>query len=139
MPRIIEVCGEALFLAPLFVDFSPLRVFGVLSLIVCCVHVVNTSRETGIHNGQVLIWQGKIEHNIRFHFLDKGNEFIHLVGVHLGSSDDRLCLAFEFSFHSLALAESAAGNADFAEHFIILGAFSDGHTCDTAASDNQYF
>ena len=41
LPGIIEVCGEALFLAAFFIDRAPCRIVGVLRLVVCGIDIVH--------------------------------------------------------------------------------------------------
>ena len=51
LPRVVEVCRKALFLAPLFIDFSPLGVVGVLGLVVCRIQIVDAAGKAGVHYG----------------------------------------------------------------------------------------
>ena len=83
LPAVIKVGGEACFLAALLVDGTPLRVVGVLRLVVGGVHIVYAAGKAGIHDGQVLIGQGNVHHEVGLISLDEGDHFIHLVGIHL--------------------------------------------------------
>ena len=65
LPAIIEVCGEASFLATLLIDGTPLGIIRVLGFIVCRVHVVDLAGKAGIHDGQILIGKCNVHHQIR--------------------------------------------------------------------------
>ena len=87
LPAVIKVGREAGFLAALLVDGAPLRVVGVLGLIVGGVHVVDAAGKAGVHDGQILIRQGDVHHEIRLVSLDQGDDLFHLVCVHLCGGD----------------------------------------------------
>ena len=139
LPAVIEVGRETGLLAALLVDGAPLRVVRVLRLVVGGVHVVDTAGQAGVHDGQILIGQGDVHHEVGLVALDEGDHFVHLVGVHLGGGDLGGSLGGQFSRELVALGLGAAGDADLGEHFGDLAALVDGDGSHAAAADDQNF
>ena len=87
-------------LAALFVNGAPFGVIGVLRLVVCGIHVVNTAGEAGIHNGEILIRQSDVHDEIRLVALDKVTKLLHVVCIDLCRGD--FCLVMGASFAASA-------------------------------------
>ena len=139
LPAVIEVGRETGLLAALLVDGAPLGVVGVLRLVVGGVHVVDAAGKAGVHDGQVLIGQGDVHHQVRLVGLDEGNDLFGLVGVHLGGGDLGGGLGGQLGGQLVTLCLGAAGDADLGEHFGHLAALVDGNGGHAAAADDQNF
>ena len=139
LPAVIKVGREAGFLAALLVDGTPFRVVGVLRLIVGGVHVVDAAGKARVHDGQVLIGQGDVHHQVRLVGLDEGNDLFGLVGVHLGGGDLGGGLGGQLGGQLVTLCLGTAGDADLGEHFGHLAALVDGNGGHAAAADDQNF
>ena len=137
LPGIVKVGGEAQILAALFVNLAPFRVFRIFRLVVCRVDIIHTGSQAGIHNGQILIGQGYIEHGIRLVFFNQLGQGLHIIGINLRRGDFRLRLPLQFFFQGIALGNRAAGNHEFIENLIILTYFMDSYAGYTAAADNH--
>ena len=139
LPAVIEVGGKALLLAAFFVDGTPGGVVGVLRLVVGGVDVVHAAGQAGVHDGQVLIGQGDVQHGVWLVAVDQGFQRLHVVGIHLGGGDLGGGLALQLFFQRVALGQGAAGDAQLGESSAVLAAFLDGHLGDAAAADNKQF
>ena len=139
LPAVIEVGGEPGLLAALLVNSAPRRVVGVLRLVVGGVHVVDAARKAGVHDGQVLIGQGDVHHEVGLIGLDEGDDFLGLVSVHLRGGDLGGGLRGQFGGQLVALGLGAAGDADLGEDFGHLAALVDGDGSHAAAADDQNF
>ena len=139
LPAVIKVGGEACFLAALLVDGTPLRVVSVLRLVVGGVHIVYAAGKAGIHDGQVLIGQGNVHHEVGLISLDEGDHFVHLVGIHLCGGDLGSGFGGQFCSQLVALGLGTAGDADLGEHLGYLTALVDGNGGHAAAADDQNF
>ena len=139
LPAVIEVGRETGLLAALLVDGAPLRVVRVLRLVVGGVHVVDAAGQAGVHDGQILIGQGDVHHEVGLVALDEGDHFVHLVGVHLGGGDLGGSLGGQLSRELVALGLGAACDADLGKHFGDLAALVDGDGSHAAAADDQNF
>jgi len=139
LPAVIKVGGETGLLAALLVNGAPLRVVGVLRLVVGGVHVVHAAGQAGIHDGQILIGQGDVHHQIGLVALDEGDDLIHVVGIHLCGGDLGGGLGGQLGGQLVALCLGAAGDADLGEHLGDLAALVDGNGGHAAAADDQNF
>ena len=139
LPAVIKVGRETSLLAALLVDGAPFRVVGVLGLIVGGVHVVDAAGKAGVHDGQILIRQGDVHHQIGLVALDEGDDLIHMVGIHLCGGDLGSGFGGQFCSQLVALGLGTAGDADLGEHFRHLAALVDGNGGHAAAADDQNF
>ena len=139
LPAVVEVGGEACLLAALLIDGTPLGVVGVFRLVVGGVHVVDAAGEAGVHDGQILIGQGNVHHEVGLIALDEGDDLVHMVGIHLCGGDVGGGLGGKFCGQLVALGLGAAGDADVGEHFGDLAALVDGDGSHAAAADDQNF
>ena len=139
LPAVIKVGRETSLLAALFVDGAPLRVVGVLGLVVGGVHVVDAAGKAGVHDGQILIRQGDVHYQIRLVSIDQGDDLFHLVCIHLCGGDLGGGGGSQLSSQLIALCLGTAGNADLGEHFRHLAALVDGNGGHAAAADDQNF
>ena len=139
LPAVIKVGRETGLLAALLVDGAPFGVIGVLRLVVGGVHVVDAAGKAGVHDGQVLIGQGDVHHEVGLVSLDEGDHLLSLVGVHLSGGDFSRGLGGQLCSQLVALCLGAAGNADLGKHFGHLAALVDGNGGHAAAADDQNF
>ena len=139
LPAVIKIGGEARFLAALFVNGAPFGVIGVLRLVVCGIHVVNTAGEAGIHNGEILIRQSDVHDEIRLVALDKVTKLLHVVCIDLCRGDFCFGDGRKLCGKCIALGLCAACDAQLGENFADLAAFGNGDTGYAAAADNKNF
>ena len=136
LPGVVEVGRESLLLAALLIGGLPLGLLDVLGLVVGGVHVVDAALQAGVHDGQVLVGQGNVHHQVGLVVLDEGHHFLHLVGVHLGGGDLGGGLSFQLSGQLVTLGLGAAGDAQLGKHVADLAALADGHVGHAAAADH---
>ena len=117
---------EAVFVGPLP---GILEVCLVLRFVVRRVEIVTAACQTGVHDGQVLIGQGEVDHELRLVVREKSLQLLHIVGIHLSGGHSRkeeggrrkeitLCLD---SLHDLvAFFFAAAGDHKVGKHVCIL-------------------
>ena len=137
LPAVIKVGGEAGLLAALLVNSAPGGIVGILRLVVGGIHIVDTALQAGIHDGQILVRQGDIHHQIRLVAVDQGHQFLHLVCIHLCGGDLGGGQGGQLFGQGVALGLGAAGDAQFGEHLRGLAAFLDGDRGDTAAANDE--
>ena len=139
LPGVVEVGGEARFLAALLVDGAPFGVVGVFRLVVGGVHIVDAAGQAGVHDGQVLVGQGDVHDQVGLVALDQGDELVNVVRIHLGGGDFGFGDGGQFFGQGVALGFGAAGDAQFGENIADLAAFLDGDTGNAAAADDKNF
>ena len=119
LPRVLEVCF----------------VFG---LVVSRIEIVATRRQTSLHDGEVLIRQREVHHDVGFIVAQQLDELLHTVGIDLRSLDLRaIFLVKNFSQGDTFLLRTA-GNHHFLECVRILAHLMSGNGSYAASSDNQY-
>jgi hypothetical protein len=123
---------EALLIGPLPVVF---KLGDVTRFVVGGVDVMHTSREAGVHDGEVLIGQGDVDDDLGFEVLQEGGQLGNIVGVHSGGLDR----AGEFGGDGVALGLGAGGQHDLAENVRELSTFVGDDTADAAGSDDEGF
>ena len=136
LPGVVEVGRESLLLAALLIGGLPLRLLNVLGLVVGGVHVIDAALQAGVHDGQILVGQGDVHHQVGLAALNEDDRFCHLVGVHLGSGDLGGSLARQLGGQLVTLGLGAAGDAQFGKHIADLAALADGHVGHAAAADH---
>ena len=101
---------------------------------------MNAACQAGIHDGQVLIRQGQVEHYIGLYALDQGYQLIHAVSIHLscGNPGAALTLGLNLLLKVVTLANRTAGNANLVKNRVVLGAFLNRNLDYTSAAYNQY-
>ena len=92
----------------------------VLRLIVCSVEIVAARLQAGFHDGEVLIGQGKVHHNVGLVAAQQLDKLLHTVGIHLCSPHLRAVFLVEDFCQSHALLLRAAGNHYFCKRVRIL-------------------
>ena len=137
LPGIIKICREAFFLTPLFIDCTPCRIIRVLRLIICRIDIVDARRKTRIHDREILIRQGNIEHRIRLIGFDQFSQLFHVRCIDLCCRNDRLCLSFKLSLYLITLRFRPACDHQFRKHFIILTRLLDCHLRDTTTANHH--
>ena len=136
LPGIIEIRGKALFLAALFVDGTPLRVVGILCLIVGGIDVIRTAGKARVHNGEILIGKRHVQDGVRLVFLHQLTQGIKAVSVHLGGGNHGLGGGAQLISEGIALRYGSRCNADLRKDGI-LTALVNGDRCNAAAADDE--
>ena len=77
---------EALTVSPLP---AVLKVSLVAWLIVGGVEVVHATFQASVHNGEVLVRESQVHHQLRLVLLQQRHQLLHIVGIHLVGSDVR--------------------------------------------------
>ena len=137
LPGVVKVRGKALVLAALLVNGAPLRIVSVLRLVVCRIHVVYAALEARIHDGQVLIRQRNVHHDVRLVLVNERAQLVHVVRIHLGGADLGCGRAVQLLLNRVALALGAGRDHNFLENVAVLAALVDNYAGYTAAADNQ--
>ncbi|MPM46852.1 hypothetical protein SDC9_93559 [bioreactor metagenome] len=130
--------GNARLLEALPVGPLPavLKLRRVQRLVVGRVHIVGFGGQAGVHDGEILIGKGQVNHHIGLKALDQGHQLGHAVRVHLGGVNFGLA-AVQLGLNGVALGLCAAGNHNFLENIAVLAAFVNGDAGHAAAADNQ--
>ena len=101
LPRVLEVCL-------------------ILRLIVGRVQIVAPRLQASLHDGEVLIRQGQVHHDVRLVAGKQSHQLVHTVGIHTCRLDLRAILLVQHLGQSHALGLRAAGYHHFSEHLGIL-------------------
>ena len=59
----------------------------ILRLVVGCIQIVYSARQTGIHDGEVLVWQGEVDAKFRLELLEERLELFYIISIHLCRAD----------------------------------------------------
>ena len=121
---------EFLLISPLPVVFE-LR--HVTRLVVRGVDVVHAGLQAGVHDGEVLIRQRHIDHDLRFEVVQESHQLRHIVRIDARGLDR----ALQFGGDAVALRLRAAGEHDLTEDVGKLGAFVGDDAADAAGSDDE--
>src|SRR5690606_3406914 len=127
---------EALPVGPLPAVFE---LGGVEGLVVGGVEVVDAGFEAGVHDGEVLVGQGDVDHQLGLLRLQQGGELGHVVGIHLGGADGAALHALDVGGDGLALGLGAAGQQDVGKHLGQLRAFVGDDAADATGADDDDF
>ena len=124
--------AEGFMLAPLplVLELRLLR-----RLVVGGVKVVNARRQTGLHDGKILIGKRDIDQNVGIELLDQLDDFERLIGIHLR----RLDFTLQLRGNRLALRLCTAGQTDVRKHVRHLRTLMRHHATHTTRPDDQYF
>ncbi|MNQ89975.1 hypothetical protein D3C85_1053000 [compost metagenome] len=126
---------EALLIGPLPLVFE---LGFVARLIVGRVEVVDAGGQAGVHDGQVLIGQGQVDHEGRLDRLDQGRGRGDVVGVDLGRVDGHAKARLHGFGDGVALGLRAARQGDMREDVRIHRHLVDRDGADAACTDNQH-
>ena len=121
---------ELVLVSPLPVVF---KLRHIARLVVCGVDVMHASFEAGVHDGEILVGQRHIDHDIRLEALQQLHEFRHVVRIHASGLNRTLQLGGD----AVALRLRARGEHDLPEHVGQLRAFMSDHAADAARSDDE--
>ena len=98
-----------------------LKVCFVLRLVVGRIEIVTTAGQTSVHDRQVLIGQGEVNHELRLIVREERLQLLHIVGIHLSSLDVHVVASFvDVGYNLVALGLAAAGDHKFGKHVCIL-------------------
>ncbi len=112
----------------------------VFRLIVGRIEIIAATSQTGIHDGQVLIRQGKVYHQLRLIVGEEGFQLLHVVSIHLSSLDVHLIAGLVDILHDLvALSLATAGYHKVCKHLRILSYLECGNGSDASGANHQYF
>ena len=123
---------EALLIGPLP---GVLELGGIERLVVGGIEVIDAGRQTGVHDGQVLIREGDVDHQFRLLRLDQRHQFRHIIGIDLGGLDRPV----DLGGNGVALGLGAGSEGNRAEDVAPLGTFMGHDPADATGADNQYF
>ena len=99
------------------------------------IQIIDARFQARIHDRQILIRQGDIEHQIGLVFFDQRHHLRHIVRIHLlGGNRPRQCRR-----NGIALGLGPAGQNDLVKDLRHLRTFMHHHIADPAGTDNQYF
>ena len=92
--------------------------------------------QTSLHDGEVLVGQGKIHDQVGLELVEECYELLHAVGVNLGGFD---VIATNGLDNGVAFRLGATCYHDFAKHISVLCHLVGSYGCDATGADNQYF
>ena len=116
--------------------YSNLAVSG--GFVVGRVEIVHPSGQTGVHDREVLVGQGEVEHQGRFVFVDQGDGLRHVVGIHPVGADGSPGPLKNVLGDPFALFDGPACQDDIGKNFGRLGAFIHGYPAYAPGADDQY-
>ena len=105
-------------------------------LIVGGVEIVDAAFEAGVHDGEILIWQGNVNYHIGAVTLEQFNELWNTVSIDAVGGDVGTAYG---TGQGITLGFVTRGYDNFAENLRVLGAFMRYYGADTAGADNDYF
>ena len=118
LPRVFEVCL-------------------VLWLIVSRVEIVTATSQTGVHDCQVLIGQGEVDHELRLIVVEECLQLLHIIGIYLCGLDVHLVASLMDILHNLvAFSFSAAGNHKVGKYIGILRNLECCYRCDASGANH---
>ena len=109
----------------------------VLRLVIGGVEIVHARRQTGLHDRQVLIGQGQVDHERRLHLLNQRRGRGDVVGVQGGGLHHHAGAGLHRFRNGVALGLGAAGQRNVAEDVRRHGHLVDRHRSDAAGADHQ--
>ena len=115
--------GQACLLEAVLVGPLPgiLEVCLVLRLVVRRVEIVTAACQTGVHDGQVLIGQGEVDHELRLVVREERLQLLHIVGIHLSGLDVHVVAGLvDVGYNLVAFCFAAAGDHKVGKHVCIL-------------------
>ncbi len=112
-----------------------LELGGIQRLVVGGIHIIDARFQTGIHNGQILIGQRHIDHQIRFDAIDQRHQFRHVVRIYLGGLNGPI----ELRGNVPTFRFSATGEDYLLKDIRQLGALVGHNATDPTGTDNEYF
>ena len=121
---------EALLIGPLP---GILELCHLARLVVGGVEIVHAGLEAGVHDRQVLVGQGHVDHEVRLHFPDQRDGGGHVIGVHLGDLDG--CNAI--LGHLFAALDPPRSQRDVLERLAVHRAFFGDDRAGGAGADDE--
>ena len=109
----------------------------VLGLVVGGVEVIDPAAEAGIHDGEVLVREGDIDHQLGLYALHKHAELLHIVGIDLSGLDEVLA-AGDLSHEGIDGALRPTGDGDVGKDVPIHGYLLSHDGTDATGTDNKY-
>jgi len=129
-------------LVPEFVLVGPLpavlEMGRIRRLVVGGVEIVDPALEAGVHDRQILVGQGDVDHQLRLDGVQEDNQLRDAVGVDLGGSHRDVVQLLDLGGDGVALGPGAAGEDDLLKDFGMLGAFFGDDVADTPGPYDQY-
>ena len=122
--------AEAVLVGPLPTVF----VFGFVErLIVGRVEVADAVLEAGVHDVEILIRQGEVDHQLGAEVLEEAHQFVLVVGVHLSRA---YAYVLNVLCDAIAFALRAAGQHDVGKHIGIHSHFLHGNGAHAPGADD---
>ncbi len=109
----------------------------VLRFIVGCVQIVAATGQTGLHDGEVLIWQGEVDDQFWLIVSEEGLQLLHLVGIHLSRPDVHRVAGLVDGLHQrVTFLLATAGNHELSKHVGILRNLERSHRSDATGANH---
>jgi len=121
---------EPLLIGPLPGIF---KLRGVQRLVVSGVKIVNAGFKTGIHDGQILVGKRHVDHQLRLHLFDQGDQFRHVIRVYLCRCNTPPQLGGD----GVAFGFGPRSKGNVGKNVAPLGTFVGDNLADTAGPDNK--
>jgi hypothetical protein len=112
-----------------------LELGGFDGLVVGGVEIVDAGFQAGVHDGQVLVGQSHVDHQLRLLPFDQRHQFRHVVGIDLRGLHREM---LDFRRDRVTLGLGARGQGDGGENLFGLGALVDDNPANPAGAYNQY-
>ena len=109
----------------------------VLGLVVGGVEVIDATAEAGIHDGEVLVREGDIDHQLGLYALHEYAELLHIVCIDLSGLDEVLA-AGDLSDEGIHGALRPASDGDVGEDVPIHGHLMSHDGTDATGTDDKY-
>ena len=131
--------GETRFLESILIRPLPaVLILGlVLGLVVGGVEIIDPAAEAGIHDGEVLIGEGDIDHQLGLYTLHEHTELLHIVGIDLSGLDEVLATG-DLGHEGIDGALRPTGDGDVGEDVPIHGYLLSHDGTDATGTDNKY-
>ena len=138
LPAVVEVGGEALLFNALLIDLPPLRIIGVLRLVVGGVDIVHLACKAGVHDREILIGKRDVQDRVRLVGGNERDKLIHVVRIDLcGRELHGGSGLLDLFFQRDAFFLRAARDHELREGLIVLAALLDSDLGYASAADDK--
>ena len=105
----------------------------VFGLVVRRVEVAHTGAQAGLHDGEILIRESQVHHEVGAVALKESDKLVDVVGVHLCGLYGRIADGLDYG---VALGLRAAGYHDVRKYVCVLSHFMGSHGGHAAGADD---
>ena len=93
----------------------------ILWLVVGCIQIAASASQTSVHNGQILIGQGKVDDQFWLEVVEQGLQLLHIVSIDLSCLNVHLISCLVDILHNLiAFRLTTASNHKLCKYVSIL-------------------